>query len=146
MWTHNSFFFFLNLCEHIIFSVHQRMYLWWSLCTLYLHACQMRVTVDDSSLCCCTYVFWALISSLVCWFRTRALGLVLFQIYVNTCQTPHLKMGPNCFTMAAVALCSAKNCSSKRKGKQNKKHTTAYVFHLALDKLLSVALKNCPAC
>ena len=23
-----------------------RMYLWWSLCTLYLHACQVRVTVD----------------------------------------------------------------------------------------------------
>ena len=22
------------------------MYLWWSLCTLYLHACQVRVTVD----------------------------------------------------------------------------------------------------
>ena len=31
-----------------------RMYLWWSLCTLYLHACQVRVTVHDSGLCCCT--------------------------------------------------------------------------------------------
>ena len=29
------------------------MYLWWSLCTLYLHACQVRVTVGDSGLCCC---------------------------------------------------------------------------------------------
>ena len=33
-----------------------RMYLWWSLCTLYLHACQVRVTVGDSGLCCCTCV------------------------------------------------------------------------------------------
>ena len=31
-----------------------RMYLWWSLCTLYL--CQVRVTVDVSGLCCCTCV------------------------------------------------------------------------------------------
>ena len=29
-----------------------RMYLWWSLCALYLHACQVRVAVDDSGLCC----------------------------------------------------------------------------------------------
>ena len=28
------------------------MYLWWSLCTLYLHACQVRVTIGDSGLCC----------------------------------------------------------------------------------------------
>ena len=33
-----------------------RMYLWSSLCTLNLHACQVRVTVGDSSLCCCTCV------------------------------------------------------------------------------------------
>ena len=24
------------------------VYFWWSLCTLYLHACQVRVTVGDS--------------------------------------------------------------------------------------------------
>ena len=36
---------------------------------LYLHACQVKVTVGDSGLCCCTcYVFRALINSLVCWF------------------------------------------------------------------------------
>ena len=33
-----------------------RMYLWWSLCAWYLHACQVRVTVGDSGLCCCTCV------------------------------------------------------------------------------------------
>ena len=32
------------------------MYLWCSLCTLYLHACQVRVTVGDSDLCCCACV------------------------------------------------------------------------------------------
>ena len=31
--------------------VIKRMYLWRSLCTLYLHACQVRVTVLRSSLC-----------------------------------------------------------------------------------------------
>ena len=34
------------------------MYLWWSLCTLYLHACQMRVTIGDSGLCCCTCIMY----------------------------------------------------------------------------------------
>ena len=33
-----------------------RMYLWWSLCTLYSHACQVRVTVGNSGLCCCACV------------------------------------------------------------------------------------------
>ena len=30
--------------------------LWWRLCPLYLHTCQVRVTVGDSGLCCCTRV------------------------------------------------------------------------------------------
>ena len=34
----------------------QRMYLWWSSCTLYLLACQVRVTGGDSGLCCCACV------------------------------------------------------------------------------------------
>ena len=41
-----------------------RLYLWWSLCTLYWHARQVRVTVGDSGLC-SACVFWALINSLV---------------------------------------------------------------------------------
>ena len=43
------------------------MYLWWSLCTLNLHACQVRVR---SLLLCLCDVFWALFNSLVCWFST----------------------------------------------------------------------------
>ena len=31
----------------------QFIYLWWSLCTFYLVACQVRVTVGSSGLCCC---------------------------------------------------------------------------------------------
>ena len=33
-----------------------KMYVWWSLCTLYLIACQVEVTVGDSGLCCCVCV------------------------------------------------------------------------------------------
>ena len=52
-------------------SVHRhrqrkRMYLRWSLCTLYLHACRVRVTVGDSGLLYLCYVFRKLINSLVC--------------------------------------------------------------------------------
>ena len=56
------------------------MYLWQSLCTLYLHACQVRFTVGNSGLCCCVSV-WCLLSanSLVCWFYMSALGFILFQ-------------------------------------------------------------------
>ena len=81
------------------------MYLWCSLCTLYLHACQVRVTVYvrlvefmhlvftrmpgesycrrlRSLLLCLCDVFRTLINSLICWFCTSALGLVLFQIHM----------------------------------------------------------------
>ena len=34
----------------------KKMYLWQSLCTLYLLKCQVRITVGDSGLYCCTYV------------------------------------------------------------------------------------------
>ena len=33
-------------------------YLWLSLCALYLHACQVRVTAGNSGLCCCTCVMY----------------------------------------------------------------------------------------
>ena len=36
--------------------LYLRMYSRWSSCTLYLHACQVRVTVGDSVLCCCVCV------------------------------------------------------------------------------------------
>ena len=38
-------------------EVHpRRMYFWMSLCTLCLHACQVRFTEGDSGICCCTCV------------------------------------------------------------------------------------------
>ena len=49
-----------HACKYKVHKLHQRyvlnqrMYGWWSLCTLHLHACQVRVTVGDSGLCCCT--------------------------------------------------------------------------------------------
>ena len=39
-------------CKYEVHKLLKRMYLWWSLCTLHLHACQVRVTVGDSGLCC----------------------------------------------------------------------------------------------
>ena len=47
-WT--GLFYSVVICQQICLL---RMYLWWSLCTLHLHACQVRVTVSDSGLCCC---------------------------------------------------------------------------------------------
>ena len=43
------------------------MYYWWNLCALYLLACQVRVTVGDSGLCCCVCcdVFRVPVNSLV---------------------------------------------------------------------------------
>ena len=41
-------------------SYHSRwMYLWWSLCTMYLLACYVRVTIGNSGLC-CLFVWWLL--------------------------------------------------------------------------------------
>ena len=43
---------FFSCCCHFFPTFFLIMYLWWSLCTLHLHACQVRVTVGDSGLCC----------------------------------------------------------------------------------------------
>ena len=55
------------------------MYLWWTLCTLHLLAGQVSYHRWLRSLL-FVYVFWVLINSLMCWFCTSALGLILFQI------------------------------------------------------------------
>ena len=55
-----------------------RIYLWWSLCTLCLLACQVRVTVGGSGFCCCVCVcdiFWAVINS-PCVLILRSLGFL----------------------------------------------------------------------
>ena len=39
-------------------SIHKDVHLV-ELCTLYLHKCQVRVTVGDSGLCCCTCVAYS---------------------------------------------------------------------------------------
>ena len=36
-----------------VMKIIKRMHLWCSLCTLYLRACQVRVTMGESGLCCC---------------------------------------------------------------------------------------------
>ena len=49
-----------------------RMYLWWSWCTFYLHASQVRVTVGDSGLCCSVCVM-----SFECWLTPLAVDFKL---------------------------------------------------------------------
>ena len=50
------------------------MWIWWSLCTFCLLACQARVTVGDSGLCCCICVtsFERWLTPFACWFCTSA--------------------------------------------------------------------------
>ena len=61
-----------------------------------LYACpQVRVTVGDLGLCCCTlrYVFRALINSLVCWcryFSTIASGKHVPVLSENDLRNPHM--------------------------------------------------------
>ena len=51
---------FLNIHQSFAlllrFNLFSRMYSGGVSVTLYLHACQVRVTVGDSGLCCCTFV------------------------------------------------------------------------------------------
>ena len=70
-WPENVLFITgLNACYIQYKREKMRMYPGWSLCTLYLYTCQVRVTVGNTGLCLLylCYVFRALINSLVCWF------------------------------------------------------------------------------
>ena len=67
--------------------IHGNMYLWWSLCTLYLPTCRVRVTIQvtrvKSLLLCSCDVFCALINSLVCWlYALDGLNLLSYLILI----------------------------------------------------------------
>ena len=89
----------------------RRMYLWWSLCTLYLHACQASYHRRlRSLLLCLCYIFWALINSLVCWSHTeqrlfdmdnQVLQTKLLE--PNSHRTVTLHCGQPCFTYTTGA-------------------------------------------
>ena len=70
----------------------QRMYLWWSLCTLYLLACQVRVTVGDSGLCFWFLrdVFRALVNSFACWLKVTPFSNRL-QRFQSCCAANHFE-------------------------------------------------------
>ena len=57
-------------CSDGVYVRTHRIHFWWSLCTLYLHACQVshRRRLRSLLLCLCD-VLQALINSLVCWFK-----------------------------------------------------------------------------
>ena len=78
MHVNTRYQWFIGLCTNGV--------LWWSSCTLYLHACQVRVTVGYSSLCCCTcvYVFPVLPNSFVCWSNTHTHTLSLSLTHTYT--------------------------------------------------------------
>ena len=71
--------------EHIRYY---RMYLWWSLCTMHLPACQVSYCRQLRLLFLCLRdIFRVLINSLVCWFCACAVGLFLIQIVTIPVQT-----------------------------------------------------------
>ena len=65
----------------------KRMYLWWSSCTLYLHACQ--VWLGSLLLCLCD-VFWVLNNSLVC------SSLLIQNFQHSLCFLPDYVSGGSC--------------------------------------------------
>ena len=77
---------------------YSRVYLWWSLCTLRLHACQVRVTVGDSGLCCCTCVTyferWLTPLWVVYYFEFKIFGVQTcwFALYWWNAKTGHFMM------------------------------------------------------
>ena len=83
----------VDVKHHVYLLLFLRMYLWWSLCTLCLHACQVKVIVGDSVLCCCTCVtyfehYW--INSPVCWFARALRDSYCFRFIDNTLTTGQL--------------------------------------------------------
>ena len=59
------------------------MYFWWSLCILYLHACQVRVTVGHSGLCC-----WVCMTSFELIIRTELTKSPIHKLPSDSLFTP----------------------------------------------------------
>ena len=93
------------------------MYLWWSFCTLYLHACQLRVTIGNSGLCCCTCVTYferrltsLLVDSASALWALLCFRFVFYQYFFTKCIwmfVEYLEVSTSCLTMATAALFSA---------------------------------------
>ena len=86
--------------------------LWWSSCTLYLHACQVRVTVGYSGLCCCTCVMY-----FKCWLtplfvdqtHAHSLFLSLSHTHTHTYTYTHTHIYTHTHTQHALT-CSCPWC------------------------------------
>ena len=57
-----------------------KVYLWWSLWTLYLHACQVRGTVGDLGLCGCVCV-----TSFECWLPSLCVDSAGISVWASFC-------------------------------------------------------------
>ena len=76
---------FLGITKLRIRVREVKVYLWWSLCALYLLECHKnRRRLRSLFLCLCD-VFRALVNSLVGWFCAGAVGLVLLQSLASEC-------------------------------------------------------------
>ena len=53
----------IDSVQYTLSYCHLRMYLWSGLCISYLLACQVRVTVQDSGLCCCVPCYMCLLKA-----------------------------------------------------------------------------------
>ena len=107
-------------------SLLLRMNLWRSSCTLYLPACQVRVTVGDSGLCCCvpcytSDVYTALLTSFLGWFYTCALskaslsvqGLALCPRPLSVSKASLCVQGLASLSVQGLALCPRPHALSK---------------------------------
>ena len=102
-----------HLDSHTALELCVRMYLWWSLCTL--NACQVRVTVGESGLCCCTCVtsFERWLTPL-CVVSILSNGAVLGETRAKS-QVPSVSLcrAPRCVGNGVVAGLKMKMTSSK---------------------------------
>ena len=100
----------LSLFGH---KLHQRYIL---LCTLYLHTCQVRVTADDSGLCCCTRVTY-FERLLECWLewceRCELIKIYVFKLRLTlrlkTAKCRQHSVKPSLFLFIKVQSCHEMN-------------------------------------
>ena len=101
---------------------------WRSLCTLYLHACHVTVTVGYSCLCCCTCVtYFELINSRVCWVVEPALC-----IWFSRMKEAHAdrKVQPDCGGLVVTYIsCSRVNHLFSRSTVRVRVRVRVFTFH-----------------
>ena len=115
------------------------MYLWW-FCTLYLHACQMRVTIGDSGLCCflCD-IFWALITSCLCWSWILKLSLSITRTHACT-----LSLSLTCSLSLSLSLTHTHtHTDTHKKWRRTTELCKLHYTYMHMIHIISNSLSNC---